>query len=83
MKLTVTGIEKVGDFARISMGGKGADCIYSTAVYTYVPWADRGKYELESEFEMELWAVMEEPADQREDTPEREHRPGGVMNNGL
>ena len=79
MKLTVTGIQKFAEFCCVTLVGETPKCHLRTQLYTYVAWADRDKYPLESEHEMELWAVMEEPADQSEDTPERQYRAGGGL----
>ena len=82
MKLTVTGIERIESTAKITFQGRNEGVHYTTLLYLYIPFASHGTYQLGSEHEMELWAVMEEPATQADD-PVRDYRPGGVMNNGL
>ena len=82
MKLTVTGVEKIGDVtAKVTLQGKGATT-YTDSLVKYVPWCDRHVYVLDGEFDIELWQHMDQQNTLGED-PAISTRPGGQMNNGL
>lgn len=52
MTLTVVGIEKVGQCAKVSLTGKVDPSCISTQLFLYIPWDNREAYQLDEQYKM-------------------------------